>query len=174
MRPKAREKRSILDYDYNQDRLLLDDERLLDTISIWQEVHDKLSRDSKGLQKDHMYIFLYKQRYFFDPDEKDDECIDLLYLETQHDLLHERYEHPKQDNLTMAALQLQIEKGDFHSKALKALGGGVIGAESLRFLPSSFLVGHKIETVEPSITTAYAKCKGMSEKQAKLVSEGES
>ena len=161
---------SSLEYDYSQVRLMDDQERLLETCSTWQEIHNRFAERKKNFHHEYRFTFVYKQRYFLDADRDDEQSVEYLYREAHHDLLHERYSHPVQDEIALAALQLQIEQGDFNADLLRSSGGNVItkSDDASRFFSSSFLASHSMERVETTVVAAYTKLRGLSQLDAKI------
>ena len=161
---------SSLEYDYSQVRRIGHRERLLETYSTWQEVYDRFAERKNDYHHEYRFTFVYKQRYFLDADREDPDSVEYLYREAHHDLLHERYSHPVQDEIALAALQLQIEQGDFNADLLRSSGGNVItkSDNATRFFSPSFLASHTMERVETTVVSAYTKLRGISPLDAKM------
>jgi myosin-7 len=142
----------------DEERVLEDDDRVLDLLSYWQR---EFGNTKKG-KAPPTFQFVYKLRLFFDIADTDSAAIDLAYIQAVHDVTDSRYPCNEEDCLTLAALQAQEQFGDYS-------GTSPFKEDGLtNFLPSKYLKGDRQAELEESIIKIYTKLKGYSSTEAKL------
>ena len=94
-----------------EERVLDEDERVLDIIAYWQKTYD----DDRAKNPKHVetYKFMYKVRLFLDFDPQDEQAVDLFYIQGVFDVVNARYPTTEKDCAQLAALQVQERHGDF-------------------------------------------------------------
>jgi myosin-7 len=148
--------------DDDEERLLEDNEVVLDLLATW----DRLEADERAKRgksaKPTEFKLVFKVHLFFDVAEEDTEGISLMYIQAVHDVVDHRYPSSEQDNVTLAALQLQQEFGDCNESA-NLLEGNLV-----KYLPAQYLNKGREEELEERIMKVYQKLAGYSEQEAKL------
>jgi len=142
----------------DEERVLEDDDRVLDLLSYWQR---EFGNTKKG-KAAPTFQFVYKLRLFFDIPDTDTAAINLAFIQAVHDVTDSRYPCNEEDCLTLAALQAQEQFGDYN-------GSSPFKEDGLtNFLPSKYLKGDRGAELEESIIKIYQKLKGYSAMEAKL------
>eukprot|EP00937_MAST-01D_sp_MAST-1D-sp2_P002590 g2590.t1 len=147
----------------DEERALEKEERILDLCAQWQRLQNE-ERAKRG--KDAVceeYKFVYKVRLFLDVPEDDTEGTALMYIQAVHDVVDARYPCSEQDHITLAALQLQQEHGDYAEGA-----NTVLETQLSKFMPAKFLGKGREEELEERIIKVYQKLVGYTQQEAKL------
>lgn len=144
-----------------EERVLDSEERILDLVAFWQRT--TLEEVAKGATDTlEEYRFMFKVGLFYDVEEVDTAGIELMYFQATHDVVDARYPCSEQDAITLAALQMQEECGDYTENCTHLRGklGNYIAARLIEQKPAIEL--------EESIYKLYEKLKGYSQMEARL------
>ena len=146
-----------------EERVLDEDERILDLCATWQRLQSE-ERAKKGANSAvEEFKFVYKVRLFFDVEEEDIEGVSMMFIQAVHDVVDARYPCSEQDHITLAALQLQQEYGDYSSENCKQLE-----SQLAKYLPAKYLGKGREEELSERIGKVYGKIAGYSQQEAKL------
>eukprot|EP00743_Colponemidia_sp_Colp-15_P003174 GILK01003428.1.p1 GENE.GILK01003428.1~~GILK01003428.1.p1 ORF type:complete len:838 (+),score=147.49 GILK01003428.1:48-2516(+) len=136
------------------ERFLEDDERIMDLVSVWESEQSK----SQGFQG-HL---LFKIRLFLALDETDQEQVNMYYMQAVADVVAGRYPTTEQDVITLAALQMQCNFGDYTGNS------ELITGKLATYIPLAWLQQGKPTEWEEKILLLYAKLLGYETREAKL------
>ena len=114
-----------------EERVLDEDERVLDIIAYWQKTYD----DDRAKNPKHVetYKFMYKVRLFLDFDPQDEQAVDLFYIQGVFDVVNSRYPTTEKDCAQLAALQVQERHGDFKGMT------GMVTDQLATYCPKKFI-----------------------------------
>ena len=89
------------------------------------------------------FRFLYKVGLFYDVDDADTSAVELMYIQATHDIVDSRYPCSEQDAITLAALQMQENFGDFPASGtcthLRGKLGSYLSSRLIETTPASEL-----------------------------------
>ena len=114
-----------------EERVLDEDERVLDIIAYWQKTYD--DDRAKNPKQVETYKFMYKVRLFLDLDPQDEQAVDLFYIQGVFDVVNSRYPTTEKDCAQLAALQVQEKHGDFKGMT------GMITDQLQTYCPKKFI-----------------------------------
>jgi hypothetical protein len=138
------------------------DERILDIISFWDRTaNEGFEKGSTDIEE---FCFQYKIGLFYDIEDTDLAAIELLYIQATHDIVDSRYPCSEQDSITLAALQMQEEYGDYLGEGKCTYLRGNLG----KYLAARLIQQSDGATLEEQIYTLYAKLVGYSQLEARL------
>eukprot|EP00948_MAST-09A_sp_MAST-9A-sp1_P000776 g776.t1 len=142
------------------DEAIVDDsERIMELVAAWQTQHDE---DRKKAKSPEVWHFVFKVRLFFNLAKSDKAATDLYYLQAVHDVINRRYPCSEQDCLTLAALQLQNEMGNFDGDQT------VISGQLDKYLPTVFLKKERQASLEEMIIKIWSSIQGHGRRQARV------
>ena len=138
------------------------DERILGIISYWDRTANEAH--AKGASDVEEFCFQYKIGLFYDIDDTDMSAIELVYIQATHDIVDSRYPCSEQDSITLAALQMQEEYGDYPGDGRCTYLRGNLG----KYLAAHLIQQSDATTLENQIYALYAKLTGYSQLEARL------
>jgi hypothetical protein len=147
-----------------EERVLDSEERILDLVAFWQRT--LLEEVAKGTDQSTLeeFRFMFKVGLFYDIEETDTAGIELMYIQATHDVVDARYPCSEQDAVTLAALQMQEECGDYPTNEpcnhLRGKLGNYVAARLVEQKPAVEL--------EEAIYKLYEKLKGYTQMEARL------
>merc|ERR1712167_381526 len=91
------------------------------------------------------------------------QAIALMHIQAVHDVVDSRYPCSEQDNITLAALQIQTELGD-----ISEVNRAALKTHLDKYLPGKYLKRGRNKELTERIETVYEKIKGYTSQEAKL------
>jgi len=155
------------------ERVINPKERVLDLMARWEHLGAESPEKKEQASK---YRFLFKAKLVLKADNQlvksDNEAINLLYMQSVHDVISAKYP-VKENHLTiLAALQLQATFGDYHPDMH---GHGWLLDKLEQFIPSTILDHKNPKKLqvqrnewEQKIISKYEKITGFTSLEAKL------
>jgi hypothetical protein len=92
----------------DEERVLEPTERILDLAATWSQIMDKERKKRGKNAAVEEFKLIYKVRLFLQTEEDDTQAIALMHIQAVHDVVDSRYPCSEQDNITLAALQIQV------------------------------------------------------------------
>lgn len=147
-----------------EERVLEPEERILDLVAYWTRLEND-ARAKKGKTATiEEFRFVYKVRLFLDVQDEDSAGVHLMYIQATHDVVDARYPCQEQDSITLAALQVQEENGDFPGPgAPNPLTGRLE-----RYIARKYIEEIGEDKLMQDITQLYQKLTGYSKREARL------
>ena len=137
------------------------DERILDIISFWDRTANEALAKGSDVEE---FCFQYKIGLFYDIEDTDLSAIELLYIQATHDIVDSRYPCSEQDSITLAALQMQEEYGDYPGEGKCTYLRGNLG----KYLAARLIQQSEASALEEHIYKLYSKLDGYSQLEARL------
>lgn len=155
------------------ERIMGGKERVLDVLARWERLQQETPEKKDQITE---YKLVFKAKLILKADNPeikgDAEAINLLYLQSVHDVLSSKYVVKETPSVILAALQLQATFGDYHADMH---GHGWLSDKLEQFLPSQYFdpKKHKSTSVqraewEQKIISKYEKVRGFTPMEAKL------
>uniref|UniRef100_A0A7R9UDD6 FERM domain-containing protein n=1 Tax=Pinguiococcus pyrenoidosus TaxID=172671 RepID=A0A7R9UDD6_9STRA len=147
-----------------EERVLEPEERILDLVAYWTRLEtDERTRKGKMANIEE-FRFVYKVRLFLDVPDDDVAGVHLMYIQATHDVVDARYPCTDNDSITLAALQVQEEHGDYPGP----LGPNPLTGKVSKYIAKKYLEEKGEDVLEDSITKLYQKLTGYSKREARL------
>ena len=110
------------------------------------------------------FCFQYKVGLFYDIEDTDLAAVELFYIQATHDIVDSRYPCSEQDSITLAALQMQEEYGDYPGDGKCTYLRGNLG----KYITKRLIEQSENGVLEDKIYALYAKLTGYSQLEARL------
>eukprot|EP01029_Cantina_marsupialis_P015082 TRINITY_DN3303_c0_g1_i1.p1 TRINITY_DN3303_c0_g1~~TRINITY_DN3303_c0_g1_i1.p1 ORF type:complete len:930 (-),score=396.95 TRINITY_DN3303_c0_g1_i1:530-3319(-) len=147
-----------------EERILEDDERVLDLVAYWQRVFDEGKEKADKKNGGERFKFVFKVVYYLNIAEEDLAGQKELFMQAVYDVVSNRYPCTEKDCLTLAALQLQATLGDAPDEAE---GYFYISDPTLReILPAKLLEDGRGVELKTAISNYHRKLNGISKDDA--------
>lgn len=154
---------SLCEVSTTEDERIPDpDERIMDIISFWSRT--ALEATGKGSTEFEEFCFQYKVGLFYDIEDTDLAAVELFYIQATHDIVDSRYPCSEQDSITLAALQMQEEYGDYPGDGKCTYLRGNLG----KYITKRLIEQSENGVLEDKIYALYAKLTGYSQLEARL------
>lgn len=103
--------------DVIEERFIENHERILDLYSLW-EVEKKINKSKDDVPDFKMYL---RVRIFYSLKETDIDSVTMFYTQMVYDVVNSRFPMKESDIITLAALQMQVDRGDYTGSSDKIL-----------------------------------------------------
>jgi len=143
--------------DGTDEKLLAPSQRVLDLISLWnrkeeEECHGK----SKNYVPRNQRRLVYRVHLYLEVQETDTAALQLMFEQAKSDVLVARYPCTERDAITLAALQLQEQLGDYPQDRLPEQLRGKLD----RYLARKFVEGASEDARQRQIHGLWVKLQG--------------
>eukprot|EP01029_Cantina_marsupialis_P011270 TRINITY_DN251_c0_g1_i2.p1 TRINITY_DN251_c0_g1~~TRINITY_DN251_c0_g1_i2.p1 ORF type:complete len:848 (-),score=351.01 TRINITY_DN251_c0_g1_i2:687-2867(-) len=145
-----------------EERVLDNDERIMDLVAYWQRVFDE-GKDKDKKKAPDRFKLVFKVYMYFNLNDEDISGNTFLYQQAVHDVVTSRYPCNEKDCYTLAALQLQAETGD----SPNSRSADYITPELLsKCLPEKLQDSERAMEVTMQIMRYHTKLKGIDKNEA--------